>query len=885
MNRAGSHLSPRLAQALLTLLLPGASAEEVLGDLEEALRRRVAARGLAEGRRWYWGQTVRLLMRLPEDWVLESGGISMGAFGHDLRYGLRALVKTPVFTGIIVLILAIGIGTNTAIFSVLNAAFLKPLPYPEPDQLTILWNRGEDGGWGPASGPDYLDWRADNHTFADMGAFRGRYFNLTGQDEPERARGAIATASIFRLLHAQPALGRTFVTDDEQEASGAVALLSHGLWTRRFGADPAIVGRSIRVDGRPLTVIGVMPPGFQVPSPWWNYSPPQQLWTPFPAAEQHADRGSHSYPVIGRLKDGVSLEVAQEDMRAVSTHLAEQYPKTNAGQGAWVVPLRAAMYGEAGFQVIMVFGAAGLVLLIACGNVAALQLAWASGRRTEFAVRAAIGAGRGRVARQLLTESMFLALGGGAAGVLLAIVSLHFFRSLIPSTIPRVDQIAVDGPALLFALVVCLLTGIVFGLVPALSAGRVNLTDALNEGRGRSGSGARKKERLRSAFVTLQFALSFMLLNGGFLLLRSYTLLQANDPGFQSHNVLTMALSMGGDRFAGAGERARFVADALASLRSLPGVEAAGASTKLPLLGGTNSWGRAEHEPPRVRPIDGWLIEKSAIEGDYHQVMGIPLLAGRLLTPADTASSTQNVVINSAMAKRMWPNENPLGKRFTFDEDPPEWITVVGVVGDVRQWGLESRPISEVYYPYSLAGQKERVYLTLKSETDPETLAAAARARILALDPDQPVSEIRTMDQIRQASMGRREFFTLMTGFFALIALILASVGIYGVISYHVHQRTHEIGIRIAVGAARGRVLRLVLVRAGKLAGVGLVLGVAGALATGAVTASLLWGVAARDPRTLALTGLVLAAIALVASLVPALRAMRVSPVEALRTE
>jgi predicted permease len=653
---------------------------------------------------------------------------------------------------------------------------------------------------------------------------------------------------------------------------------------RRFGADPAIVGRSILVDGRPHTVIGVMPRGFQVPSPWWQYNPPQQVWTPFPASEQQANRGSHSYPVLGRLKDGMSIEVAQEDMRAVSTRLAEQYPKTNAGQAAWVVPLRAAMYGEAGFQVIMVFGAAGLVLLIACGNVAGLQLARASGRQTEFAVRAAMGAGRGRVARQLLTESMLLALGGGAAGLLLAIVSLHVFRTLIPPTIPRVDEIGVDGPVLLFALVACLLTGILFGLAPALSAGRVNLTDSLKEGRGRSGSGTRKKERLRTAFVTLQFALSFMLLNGGFLLLRSYALLRGTDPGFQSQNVLTMALSLGGERFAGTGERARFVEDVLASLRSLPGVEAAGASTKLPLLGGTNSWGRAEHEQPRVRPIDGWLIEQSAILGDYHQVMGIPLLAGRTLTPDDTVSGARNMVINGTMARRMWPNENPLGKRFTFEEDPPNWITVVGVVGDVPQWGLESRPISEVYYPYSLGGQ-QRIYLTLKSETAPETLGAAARARILALDPDQPVSQIHTMDEIRQASMGPREFFTLMTAFFALIALILASVGIYGVISYHVHQRTHEIGIRIAVGAARGRVVRLVLLRAVKLAGAGLVLGVAGALVSGAVTASLLWGIAARDVRTLALTGLVLAVIALVASLVPALRAMRVSPVEALRTE
>jgi putative ABC transport system permease protein len=820
---------------------------------------------------------------MPEDWVLRTGGITMGDLGKDLRYGLRTLARTPVFTGIVVLILAIGIGANTAIFSVLKTAFLQPLPFPEPNELAVLWNRGEDGGRGPASGPDYLDWRSRNGTFEEMGAFGGRSFNLTEGNEPERLPGLMVTSSLLRLLDVQPLVGRSIVADDEKSGNTEVVLLSHALWTRRFGADADLLGRSIRVDGRPLTVIGIMPPDFQVPSPWWHYGPPQQLWVPFPVEDQLRSRGSHSYPVIGRLHDGVDIGAAQEDMRAVSAGLAEEYPDTNAGNAAWIVPLHMAMYGDVGFQVLLVFGAAGLVLFIACGNVAGLQLTRSTGRRTEIAVRAAMGAGRGRVVRQLLTESTVLAVAGGAAGVLMAAGSLGVFRSLIPPTIPRADEIAVDGPVLLFTLAVALLSGVFFGLAPALSASRANLSDALKEGAVRGRWGGPRRDKLRTAFVTIQFALCLMLLNGGFLLVRSYTLLRGSSLGFDAENVLTMAVSLG-DRFDNNLEQASFVEDVMASLRSIPEVTAVGASTKLPLRGGTNASGRAEHEEPRVRPGDGWLIELSAVLGDYHEAMGIPLLAGRRLTPADTMPGEPNVLINETMAQRLWPDEDPLGKRFTLQEDPPRWITVVGVVGDVRQWGLESRARPEIYLPYVYRARPQ-IFLTLQSETDPETLLTAARARILSVDPEQPVSDIRTTRQILQGSLERREFFTLMTGFFAVIALILASVGIYGVTSFQVQQRTHEIGVRIAMGAARRRVLGLVLTQGVRLATYGLLLGVTGALVAGALMASFLWGVSPRDPLSLALTGLVLAAVAVVGSLVPAVRATRVSPVKALRAE
>jgi predicted permease len=583
------------------------------------------------------------------------------------------------------------------------------------------------------------------------------------------------------------------------------------------------------------------------------------------------------------MNDGITLEVAQEDMRAVSSHLAEAYPESNAGQHAWVVPLHQAMYGDVGLQVILVFGAAGLVLLIACGNVAGLQLARARARRTELAVRTAMGAGRGRVARQLLTESTLLALAGGVAGVALAVGGLSVLRSLIPPTIPRVEDIAVDGPVLFFALGLSLFTGVFFGLAPALTASRTNLADSLKDGSVRGVLGGRR-DKLRTAFVTVQFALCLMLLNGGFLLVRSYMLLRGSELGFDSERVLTMAVSLGQDRFETATEQAGFIDDVLASLRSLPGVEAVGASSKLPLLGGTNSTGRAEHQEPAVRPNDGTLIEVSSVLGDYHEAMGIPLLAGRRLTPADTLAAEANILINRAMAERLWPDEDPLGKRMTFTENPPRWRTVVGLVGDTRQWGLEYGARPEMYYHYTHRAT-QRVYLTLRTETDPATLAAGARARILTVDPDQPVSEVRTMAQIVGGALEAREFFTLMTGLFALVALMLASAGIYGVVSYQFQQRSHEMGVRIAMGATRNSVLGMVLGRGLKLAGYGLMLGVAGALASGRVVTSFLWGVGAFDLPTLTSTGLVLVGVALLGSIVPAVRATRVSPVEALRTD
>jgi putative ABC transport system permease protein len=493
-----------------------------------------------------------------------------------------------------------------------------------------------------------------------------------------------------------------------------------------------------------------------------------------------------------------------------------------------------------------------------------------------------MGAGRGRVVSQLLTESALLSLLGGGAGVLLAVWCLGPFRSLIPPTIPRSDQIGVDGPVFLFALGLSLVTGTIFGLAPALTATRADLTDPLKENGGRAGTGNPRKERLRTAFVVAQFALCLILLNGGFLLLQSWNRLRDTETGFDKKNVLTMALSLGESRFDSELERSLFVEDVLASISSLPGVDAVGAATKLPLLGGNNGRARADHEAPKERPRDGWLVEVSAFLPDYHRAMGIPLLAGRMLTFADTVTGVQNVLINETMADRFWPDEDPLGGRFTFSENPPVWHTVVGVVGDVRQWGLEYSPRSEMYSHYATGGWQQ-IFLTLKSTVDPATLVPAVRARVLDVAPEQPLSEVRTMEQIIASSLEGRSFFALMTGFMALIALTMATAGIYGVISFFVVQRTHEIGVRIAMGAARGRVLGLVVRRGVKLAVYGLIFGVAGAFASGIIVAAFLFGVRVLDPVALLGTSLLLAAVAILGSLLPAMRAVKVAPVSALR--
>jgi len=797
----------------------------------------------------------------------------------DVRYAARTIRRSPGFAATVVLLVALGVGANAAVFSVLKAVFLQPLPYPAPQQITILWETTTRGGRGPASWPNYLDWRAQNRAFAEMGASHGQYEILTDGDVPELVPGARVTASMFDLLGVEAALGRT-ILPDEDASDTRVVVLSHDMWASRYDSDPGIVGRAIGLSGVQYTVVGVMPRDFVLTSPW-NANERYLFWTPFPASIMERSRDSHSYPVYGRLGDGVSLASARDDMERVAEVLAEAYPATNLTQRVLVQPLHLVLYGSAGGTLMVIFIAAGLVLVIACGNVAGLYLARAAARRREVALRAALGASRMRVVRQLLAESALLAVAGGGVAVLLVFAGLGTLRRSLPSAMPRVADITLDAQVLGLALLVALISGLVFGLAPALQVARVSHAEVLKEGG--KGRGARTGGKARSFFVVGQFALTLSLVHVTVLLVGSYVLLQNRDQGFNPSNVLTLRVSLSGPAYQDSVARLTFFRELLPRLQALPGVRQAAAINRLPFEGGTNARIVVEGRETPPDPNDRPLVERKSVMGDYVQVMGIPLQAGRIVGERD-AEGLPGVVINQRMAESIWPGEDPLGKRFSFDEDPPFWLTVVGVVGNVSQWGAQWGSIPEAYRPYALY-PRESMYLTLRSEVPPETLVQQAREEVLALDPAMPVTQIRTGAELMGAQFTSRQFLTALVGLFALLALLLAAAGTYGVVSYFVTQRTHELGVRMALGAGRGAVLRLVLSRGAWLAVAGVVFGTAGAMVAARITRSMLFGVSPTDPRIMACVAALLVGVALLATLVPARRATAVDPARALQAE
>jgi len=801
---------------------------------------------------------------------------------QDARYAIRTLRRAPGMTALTILILALGIGANTAIFSVLKAVFLEPIPLPQAQELTFIWSRNiRTGGSGPASFPNYLDWKEQNSTFQAMGAFGGINLNLTGDGDPVRIRGARATASIFDVLAVPPAMGRTF-HPEEDHSEIPVVILSHQLWTERYGADPTLVGRAIQIDGSAHTVIGIMPAEFIHPTPW-GMGDPYLAWIPFGDNGYLQSRNSNSHQILARLAPGVGHGVAQANMNQIGIQLEEAFPDTNEEIRPWVVPLHQLLYGQSGFQVFMVLAAAGLVLLIACGNIAGFLLARAASRQTEMGIRASLGASRGRVIRQLLTESSILALAGGVGAILLAAWSLDTLKRLIPATIPRSGSIELDGGVLIFALLISLVTGVVFGLVPALSAARTDVTVALKGGAGKDRR-FWKRMKSQNTFVVGQFALGMILANMGLLLIQSYAALRSTDQGFDEDHTLTMALSLGGDRYDDPEERIAFFSELIPSIRAIPGVSEAGITSKLPLRGGTNGPALSEEMLANDPNQRGLLTEVSTISGDYFGAMGIPLLAGRLLIPEDRDEAGPGVVINEAGARRFWGEEDPLGKRFGFGDNPSTWLTVVGVVGDVRQWGPESAPRPEMYQNY-LSNPRARMFITVSGPGDPGELIQPVRAAVLQVDPNLPVSEIQTMGEILESQMAGREFYTFIIGLFSALALGLAAAGIYGVISYFVAQRTRDLGIRIALGAARNELIRLILGRALRIVFFGLLLGLGGVLASTVVIRSLLFGVPPLNPGTLMGGVALLTTVGVLAALLPCWRGTRLSPMTALRSE
>ena len=803
----------------------------------------------------------------------------------DLRQGLRSLLKRPGLTAVALVTLALGIGVNTAIFSAVDSVLLRPLPFKDPDRVMAVWEHTPHLGivaneFAPAN---YFDLRNQNSVFEGVGAFGQLSTNFTGEGEPEQLEGQLVTANVFAILGVAPALGRTFAADEDQKGRENVAVLSHSLWQRRFNRDPGIINRRITLNGESFTVVGVMPPNFFFPVR------ETELWIPWSMEEGQAEgRGDHYFRLVARLKPGVTREQANAEAEAIAARLAIEYPRTNEGLGFVVNSFHQDYIGDLRRPMLILFAAVGLVLLIACANVANLLLAQATTRRREIAIRMALGASRWAIARQLLTESLLLATAGGLLGVLGAIWGVEALAQVLPESLSKLQAISVDSRVFLFTGGVTVLTAIAFGVVPALHAARANPGDALAE-TSRDLAGGLSGRYLRRALVIAEVALAVVLLAGAGLLIRSFHRLNQVDLGFKPDNLLTMQMVLPLPKYRNPEVRRAFYDELFRRLNEIPGVESAGINTRLPLS--TSGMKFSFSVEGRTMPSDTNLpfALYRVVNPGYFNAMGIPLQRGRVFDTRDTVDSTPVFLINRRLAEQFWPGEDPTGKRLKIGpvDGPNQWATVIGVVGDVRQAGLYGEQLAELYAPYA---QERRSWmsprdLVVRTSGDAAALAGAVREAVWKVDKDQPVSNIRTMDQVFAATVSRERFQTLLLGLFAALALVLACVGLYGVISYAVAQRTHEIGIRMALGAQAGDVLRLVLRQGMMLTFVGLVFGIAGALAVTRVMTDLLFGVTATDAVTFISVGALLILVAFLACYVPARRATKVDPLIALRYE
>ncbi|HWP42569.1 MAG TPA: ABC transporter permease [Blastocatellia bacterium] len=796
--------------------------------------------------------------------------------GQDLRYGARMLVKNPGFTVVAVIMLALGIGANTAIFSVVNAVLLRPLDYEDPDRLvTVLENNWQKGWTRFAVAPgNFAAWREQNQVFEQMAAFTGSSFTLVGEGEPEQLPGTRASANLFALLGVKPALGRDFLPEEDHPGGERVVIVSHRLWQRRFGADPGLVGKPLTLNGQSYTVVGVMPAGFLFPNPR------TELWVPVAfSAGDLGNRGGHDYVAIARLKPGVTLEQAQTEMSAIAARLEEQYPETNAAWGARVTLLVEEVVGDVRPALLALVCAVAFVLLIACANVANLLLARAAARQKEVAIRAALGSSRSRLLRQLLTESVLLSLLGGAFGMLLAAWGVDALVSLGPANIPRLSQVGIDGRVLGFAFLISLATGIIFGLAPALQASQTDLSESLKEG-GRSSSAGAGSQRLRRLLVVAEVALALALLVGAGLMIKSFVRLSEVETGFDSQNVLTAQITLPQSRYDDRQQQAAFFRQVLARIEALPGVESVGAASPLPFTGDRLYSFIVEGHPTDNVPSANYY----AVSPDYFVTMGIPLLKGRFFTEADMAESPRVAIINETMARRYFPDEDPIGKRMNITNGPEVMREIVGVVGDVKQYGLDTQSPAQMYEPY-LQRPYPGMTLVVRAASEPAGLIDAVRREVLAVDKEQPIARAQTMEEIIAKSVAPRRFSVILLAAFAAVALTLAAVGIYGVMSYLISQRTHEIGVRMALGAGRRDVLRLVVGQGMRLALLGVGIGLLAAFALTRLMESLLFGVSATDPLTYIVVALLLATSALLACYVPARRATKVDPLLALRYE
>ena len=812
----------------------------------------------------------------------------MQKVANDVRFALRMLAKRPGSSAIIVAVLALGIGANSAIFSVVNAVLLRPLPYPEPSRLVMLWEHNRQRGnernvVGPAN---FMEWRDRSASFEELAAFYSFTLPVAGgTGEPEQVTAQYGTTNLLPMLGVSPMLGRGFEPADVADGSPAVVLLSNGFWQRRFGGDPGVLGRTIKLNGAPATVVGVLPPDFRFYLKENNLAGARpEVWSPLSFDE--GDRVPHGRYAcaIGRLAPGVSLDAARSEMSGLSSELAQRWPDFDANWGVTLVPLPDQMVGEVRRPLWVLFGAVGFVLLIACANVANLSLARASARRNEMAVRAALGAARGRLFRQLITESALLGAIGGGAGLLLASWGVDLLLALSPKNMIGVEHVDLDGRVAAFTTAATLLTCVAFGLLPALEASRVDLNEAIREGGTRSAT-ERRGRRTRDLFVVVQVALALVLLVGSGLLVKSLGRLQSVDPGFASDRLLTAKVKLPAAVYEDEAKSLPFFRDALERVRAIPGVRSASAINFLPFDGPGSATSLTIEGAPPTAPGEKLTTEVRVVDPAYFATMGVPLLSGRTFTEQETRESSGVVVVSREFANRYFPGEDPIGKRVTISmkaENPPS--TVVGVVGDVRLQGFDADVRPTAYWPpaelpYTFAT------LVVRTEGDPRGAVADVREAVGSIDPEVPISSVRTMDERLADSVERSRFDALLLTIFAGVALLIAVVGVYGVVSYTVSRRTQEIGVRMALGATRGGVLRMVLRRGLLLALAGVAVGLVVALGLTRLMTGLLFEVSATDPATYAVVAAALATTALLACLLPARRAASVEPVSALRHE
>jgi predicted permease len=811
---------------------------------------------------------------------------------HDLRYNVRTLLKRPGFVITITLILALGIGANTTIFSVVNAVLMRPLPYAAPDRIVMIWetNQSQAVPRSIVSPANFLDWKEQSNVFDQLAAFRFWYYNVTGAGEPERYQGARVSAEFFPLLGVKPEFGRNFGPEEEQVGRDHVVILSQALWQRRFGGDPNIIGQLLKIDGEPFTIIGVLPASFRFIK---VLNAELDLWMPISFTPQQLTREDRSITVYGRLKQGVSLAQAQAEMDGITRRLEQQHPKTNSGWAAQVNNLQEQSVRPIRPTLLILMVVVGFVLLIACANVANLLLARATTRQKDVAIRLALGSSRFRLMRQLLIENLLLALLGGAAGLLLAYWGMNFLSVIVRDRVSYLEKLTIDLRVLGFTLLVSILVGIIVGLIPGLRASGLNLSDALKEG-GRALSEAPSRRRLRNLFVVLEVTLAVPLLIGAGLMLRSSLLLQNIDRGIDLKNVLTMQISLPKAKYSTAQQTAAFYQQALQRIQSEPGVQSASAVNFLPLTDfgdATSLTIQGRNPPPPGQEVNA---SYRVIDQNYFHTMGIPLLRGRYFTEQDNDESHGVVMINQTMARRYWPNEDPIGKSIKPNfpsakvpwrpESSNSWLLITGVVGDVKEAGLNDEQSAEIYIPY-LQNPSSLMNLLVRSTSDPVRLVPAVRRQVLAVDADQPVYNVKTMDDVFSQSIAAPHVITSLLGIFAAIALILAAIGVYSVMSYSVAQRTHEVGVRMALGAQHQHVLRMILGHGLKLVLTGVGLGVTAAFAVTRVISNLLFGVTATDPQVFVAVPLLLIAVAMLASYLPARRALKVDPIIALRNE